>query len=81
MPGPIVAGIASLIVPGLGQLLNKKYKRGLVLLVGVGFVVFVAMPILMAVGGIFPAMLALLIYFATAAIDSYKVAKGTVSTF
>jgi TM2 domain-containing membrane protein YozV len=33
MPGPIISAIASLVVPGLGQLLNKKYIRGIVLIV------------------------------------------------
>ncbi|MBN1486694.1 MAG: phosphonate ABC transporter, permease protein PhnE [Anaerolineae bacterium] len=32
MVPPIVAGLASLILPGLGQLLNREIKRGLILL-------------------------------------------------
>jgi TM2 domain-containing membrane protein YozV len=67
----IVSAVASLILPGLGQLLNRRYKRGLALLgldlllatvVGV-----IALPFFVLVH---------LVFMIASAIDAYRIVKS-----
>jgi len=71
MPGPIVSAIASLIFPDLGQILNKRYVRGVVIAVAV-----VVANTVMAVIILPLAMLAHLLWMLLAAIDAYRIAKS-----
>jgi TM2 domain-containing membrane protein YozV len=74
MPGPIVSGVASLIVPGLGQVLNGKYLRGIV--------VFIAAIVLISATAVIVLPLAILmtlIVLIASAADAYKIAKGAAS--
>lgn len=72
MPGPIISGIASLIVPGLGQLLNRKFIRGGILiglwLVSGVVVGFIILPLFMLIH---------LIFMLATAIDAYRIAKSS----
>lgn len=72
MPGPLISGIASFIIPGLGQLLNRKYVRGgaLILLWLIAGVVvgFIILPLF---------MLFHLIFIIASAIDAYRIAKSS----
>lgn len=74
MPGPIVSGVVSFIVPGLGQVLNGKYLRGIVV-----FVAAIALIVGSGVAGIGAMMIVTLIVLISAAADSYRVAKGLAS--
>ena len=67
MPGPIVSAIASLIFPGLGQILNKRYVRGVVIAVANTVMAVIILPL---------AMLAHLLWMLLAAIDAYRIAKS-----
>lgn len=72
MPGPIVSGVASLLVPGLGQLLNGRYRRGGVLLLlwlGVSAVVMIA--------SVFLVFLVHLVFVLSSAVDAYRIAKAS----
>lgn len=71
MPGPLVSGIASFIVPGLGQILNGKYLRGGVLF-GL-WVVVTAFAMVIALG-LFT--IAHLVFIIGSAIDAYRIAKS-----
>lgn len=71
MPGPLVSGIASFIVPGLGQILNGKYVRGGLLfglwIVVSAFVTFIALGLFAIVH---------LVFIIASAIDAYRIAKS-----
>lgn len=75
MPGPIISAIASLIVPGLGQLLNKKYKRGIGL-----FVLWVISTAIVSVVAIFLLMFIHLIFIIATAFDAYRIVKRSNSS-
>lgn len=71
MPGPLVSGIASLVVPGLGQLLNRKYGRG-----GVFMALWIftsAVSMIAAVGFV---LIVHLVFIVGSAIDAYRIAKS-----
>lgn len=70
MPGPIISAVASLIIPGLGQLLNKKYKRG-------GFLMglWILVQAIVSVVALFLFAIIQLVFAVAAAIDAYRVAK------
>lgn len=74
MPGPIVSGVASLLIPGLGQLLNRKFVRG-GLLLGAWLltsliVTVVALPLV---------ILLHLVFILSSGIDAYRIGKSTAS--
>jgi TM2 domain-containing membrane protein YozV len=64
----IVSALASFIVPGLGQLLNRKYKRGIgfmaLWLVTTALVSVIALPFFMLVH---------LVFIIATAIDAYRI--------
>lgn len=71
MASPLISGIASFIIPGLGQILNGKYLRGgalfglwIVVTASVGFVSI----------GFFG--IAHLVFIIASAIDAYRIAKS-----
>lgn len=74
MPGPLVSGVASLLVPGLGQILNGKYLRGGVLM-GAWFLTSVVV----MVAAIFLVVIVHIVFVATAAVDAYRIAKSSAS--
>ena len=53
---PIVSAVVSLIIPGVGQMINGQMKKGLILLVGY-IVLWIAVVILYMVGGIILGMI------------------------
>lgn len=74
MPGPIVSGVASLIIPGLGQLLNGKYLRG-----GVLMVVWLVVSAFVMIAALFLVVFVHLIFIVATAVDAYRIAKSTAS--
>lgn len=71
MPSPLVSGIASLLVPGLGQLLNRKYLRGGVLL---GLWLFVSAVVMIAALGL--VVITHAVFIIASAIDAYRIAQS-----
>jgi TM2 domain-containing membrane protein YozV len=71
MPGPLLSGIASFIVPGLGQLLNGKYVRA-GLLFGLWLVVTASVGVIAL--GLFA--IVHLVFIIASAIDAYRIAKS-----
>lgn len=71
MPRPLVSGIASLLVPGLGQILNKKYLRG-ALLLGAWFLT----SLVVMVASMFLVVIVHLLFIVSSAVDAYRVAKS-----
>lgn len=53
---PIVSAIVSLIIPGVGQMINGQMKKGLILLVGY-IALWIVVVLLYMFGGIFLGML------------------------
>lgn len=74
MPGPILSAIASLIIPGLGQVLNKKFIRGIGLIV----LWLISIAVVGAVAIFFFLVIHLIFMIATA-FDAYRVVKSTSS--
>lgn len=74
MPGPILSAIASLILPGLGQILNKRYKRGTGL-IGLWLITLA----IVSVAAIFLTLIIHLIFMLATAIDAYRIVKTTSS--
>lgn len=74
MPGPVVSGVASLVIPGLGQLLNGKFLRGGVLTGG--WILVSAITMTAAVGVFF---LVHLVFIVASGIDAYRIAKASVT--
>lgn len=73
MPGPLISGIASLVLPGSGQLLNRRYIRG-GLLMGTWIVASSVMMVL-TIG---LALLVHLVFMGATAVDAYRLAKSSV---
>lgn len=74
MPSPLLSGIASLILPGLGQLLNGKYVRGGGLMLG--WLVFSTIVMIASIGLVF---IVHIIFIVLTGIDAYRIAKSTPS--
>lgn len=74
MPGPWISGIASLVIPGLGQLLNGKYLRGGILLIG--WLVASAVTMIASIAFF---MLVHLVFVLSTAVDAYRIAKSSTS--
>lgn len=74
MPGPILSAIASLIIPGLGQVLNKKFKRG----IGLIALWVISIAVVSAVA-IFFFLIIHLIFMIATAFDAYRIVKPTSS--
>lgn len=71
MPRPWISGVASLIIPGLGQVLNGKYLRGGTLMIG--WIVAAAVTMVASIAFF---MLVHLVFILTTAVDAYRVAKS-----
>lgn len=71
MPSPLVSGIASFVVPGLGQLLNRKYGRGGVLF---GLWLLVSAGAMIAALGL--VLIVHVVFMIASAIDAYRIAKS-----
>jgi len=69
---PIISGIASFIVPGLGQLLNRKYKRG-----GALVVLWLVTGTVVSVLALSLVVLVHFIFMIGTAIDAYRIAKSS----
>lgn len=74
MPGPILSAIASLILPGLGQILNKKFKRGIGL-IGLWLITLV----IVSIAAIFLVIFIHLIFMVATAFDAYRIVKRSSS--
>lgn len=70
MPGPVVSGVASFIVPGLGQLLNGKYVRG-----GLFLVLWLIVSAVVMVAALGLVLIVHLVFVIASAIDAYRIAK------
>lgn len=71
MPGPIVSGIASLVLPGLGQLLNGRYIRGGGLMIG-----WLLTSAVVMIASIFLLLVVHLVFIVTTAVDAYRIARS-----
>ncbi len=73
MPGPIVSAIASLIIPGLGQLLNKKFLRG-----GGLIALWLVSSAVVSVIALTAYIFVHLLFMLVTAIDAFRVAKSVI---
>lgn len=74
MPGPLISGLASLVVPGLGQLLNGRYLRGGVLMAG-----WLGAAAVVMIASIALVLIVHLVFILSTAVDAYRIAKSTTS--
>lgn len=72
MPGPIVSGVASFLVPGLGQILNGRYLRGGALLIS-----WILVSAVVMAAAFFLVLLVHLVFILSSAVDAYRIAKST----
>lgn len=71
MPGPLASGILSLLIPGLGQVLNGRFIRG-----GLIFTGAFGLLVIGTIGGGAVILLLLPLYAVVVAYDAGKVARG-----
>lgn len=74
MPGALVSGIASFVIPGLGQLLNRKYVRGGVFL---GLWLFVSATAMIAAAPL--VVIVHLVFVIASAVDAYRIGKSGIA--
>ncbi len=73
MPGAVASAVASLVVPGLGQILNGKYLRGGVLVIG-----WIVTSAIVMAAAFFLLILTHLLFMVLTAFDAYRIAKAGV---
>lgn len=71
MPRPVVSGVASLILPGLGQLLNGNYLRGGLLLAA-----WLVTSAIVMIASIAFVVIVHLVFVLSTGVDAYRIAKA-----